>query len=132
MGTSIGMDRRLERLREKVVANLLPDTCGVYYQVRTIDDAGNAGEPVPVFLTYNGSEDIPCRFDPTRQYRTSDVFGQETLLDDFMVSLPREIRPGVDYRIVKDGVEFEVRKVLAYQSWGVVSRVMVTNIDTGD
>jgi len=124
--------RRLDRLRNKVVDTLLPDTCGVYHQVRVVDAAGNVGEPVPEFIEYEGSEDIPCRFDPTRQYRTSDVFGQETLLDDFMVSLPYGVVPGVDYRIVKNGTEFEVRKVLAYQSWGVVSRVMVTNVDLGD
>lgn len=131
MGATIGAGRRLDRLRAKVTENLLPDTCNIFYQTRVIDDAGNAGAPTAVYLSYNGSQNIPCRFDPTRQYRTSDVFGQETLLDDFMVTLPYNIIPAVDYRVIKNGEEFEVRKVLSHHSWNVSSRIMVTKVDRG-
>lgn len=121
---------KLAHMRSQVTARL-PDICLVLAPNHQPDDAGAWSDNNRRAIYYNSSTDIPCRFDPTRQYRSSDVFGQEAILGDYTVTLPYGLAEEitVDFRLSKNGEEFEVKKVMQDESWAVSTRLLVTKVD---
>lgn len=115
-------------MRQRVLERL-PDTCQVLAPNHGTDDNGQWTDG-HVAIEYNGSTSIPCRFDPTRQYRAADVFGQEGILGDYTVTLPADLGTEltVDYRLLKDGSYFEVKKLMQDDSWAVSTRLMATKV----
>lgn len=126
---TIGIESgQLAHMRARVLA-LMPDICHVLEPVRTIDDAGGwvEGEPIPV--DYNGSVDIPCRVDPTRQYRQGDVFEQEVVISDFLITVPYDAPLHSDYIIHVGDIDYEVKKLMDSHSWNVTKRVFVVRLN---
>ena len=126
---TIGFDRHLTRARSRVL-DLLPDTCQIKPYVRVIDPAGGFSETFGTPLQYNGGSNIPCRLDPTRQYRSEDLFGQEAIVNDFTLTIPFDAPIEPDHKVFIGTQQYDIRKLSEAHSWNVVKRALVTQVVT--
>lgn len=72
----IGVGKYIDRMR-KQAENLFPDTCMIVPRELVETDSGAWEETEGTPLFYKGSQEIPCRVDPTMHQREEDVFAQE-------------------------------------------------------
>lgn len=106
----------------------MPDTCRVGYPVRTMQDSGGWVDTY-TYYTYEGSDLIPCRLDPTRHYRKEDIFEQEVIPNEYMLNVPYDVRFNAGDRVEFGTLRYEIRKVIDEQSWRVVNRYLVVELD---
>lgn len=112
-----------------IEANLLPDTCKIYPVVRTPDGSGGWSETAGSYRTYKGSSDIPCRLDPTRQYRDQDIYNQEITVTDYNLNLPKDAPVEVDDEIYHNSNRYTIKKLTSDQSWRSVKRLYVVRVE---
>lgn len=129
MPVALGATDRLAERRALVEASALPDTCRIAPFVRTADPAGGWTEGLGEYLTFNGSIDIPCRFDPTRYYRGDDIVGSEIVINEYTMWLPHGVGVAPDMYIEKNGVRFEVRKLLNKLSNSIAQQLLVAALE---
>lgn len=104
-----------DRLATVMKANVLTDTCKVYYLTETNNSDGyytvgeDPNEP-PDYVEYESSEDIPCRLDNVPYIRGEDAQGQELLVNQFRIFFPNDFTITTDARIAHGGYLYEVRK----------------------
>ncbi len=125
---NIGLEHRIDHMRTRVLV-LMPDTCHVLETMHTIDEAGGWTNDEQVPVDYNGSPDIPCRVDPTRQYRQGDVFEQEVVISDFIITVPFDAPMLADYIIHVGDIDYEVKKLMDSHSWRVTKRAFVVRLN---
>lgn len=110
--------------RERVLSDLLPDVCSIYTRTRVNDGSGHY-DIAEVITEYNSSTSIPCRIDPTKQYRDQDVLDQELNVTDYYFSLPFDVTIGVDDIIVHNTLRYQIKKLSDNHSWKAVKRAFV-------
>lgn len=118
---------RLAHMRARVL-DLMPDTYNLQQPVRTVDDAGGWIDDI-VLVEYNDSVDIPCRIDPTRQYRQGDVFEQEIVISDFIITVPYDAPLVEDHIIECNETEYEIKKLMDTHSWNAVKRAFIVKLN---
>lgn len=111
-----------------IYAYLLPDTCRIYPTTRVDDGSGGWSETPGALRTYLGSTDIPCRLDPTRQYRDQDIFDQEITVSDYNLNIPIGAPLVVDDIVLIGTQLYQVKKLTDNQSWNSVKRAYVVNV----
>lgn len=77
--------------REKIIKELLPDTCIIYPFSGanvTISGTGIVTSDAPVARTWRGTTVIPCRIDLSRAFRPDKLKVQATEVDEFNLELP--------------------------------------------
>ena len=83
--------------REKVNSTLLVDKCKVLPQLggNSRIEHGMVIQDEPTLREYNGSTDIPCRFDSARAYREADYEDDEAVVFEYVLEVPidLEIQP---------------------------------------
>jgi hypothetical protein len=111
-----------------IEANLLPDTCNIYPIERTNDGSGGWTEEAGENREYLDDEDIPCRLDPTRQYRDQTVFNQEITVTDYNLNIPRDCPVEVDDEVLHNSIRYVIKKLTDDQSWRSVKRLYVVRV----
>lgn len=111
--------------RSIILSDLLPDTCTIASRTRTKDNTGHYSVSEDSPRTYNSSTSIPCRIDPTKQYRDQDVYDQEITLTDYYFSLPFDVTIEVDDIITHSGLKYQIKKLSDDHSWKAVKRAFV-------
>lgn len=104
---------QFDYLASVMKANVLTETCKVYYLTETVAPDYTVGEDPnedPDYVLYEGSEDIPCRLDNVPYIREENLRGQEVLVNQFRLFTPNDFTLTTDARIVHGGRKYEVRK----------------------
>lgn len=132
MGKSIASDERWGSIRDRIVERLLPDVCTIYPPDRKTMTAGGSYTYIKAApVTYKGVTEIPCRLDISRNFRSANIFEQEVLTNDFELHVPWDATIKADYKIVKDGKTYEIRKLLDTHTWNATKIALVIRIDAG-
>lgn len=97
--------------RSFITSNLLPDTCTIYPMTKTGTSSGSWGNTRGTARTYNGNTAIPCRLDPTKQYRDQAIFDQEITVTDYFLNLPYDCAVGIDDEVVHGGITYQIKKL---------------------
>lgn len=121
------LDYYADLVRPLIIENLLPDTCTIYTRERINDGTGHYSISETV-LYYKNSISVPCRIDPTRQYRDQDVADQELNVTDYYFSLPYDLEIAVDNVIVFGGIRYQIKKLSDAHSWKAVKRAFVVTL----
>lgn len=113
----------LARMRAQV-AELLPDSCVISAPGGSVN---SFGEYVPS-MTVQGTVD--CRLDPLRQ--RGDVVkaaAQETLVAEYVLTLPYNAPVGADYQFVIGGDTYQLITMADDHSWRVSRKLYVSRTD---
>lgn len=116
-------------IMRRQVLKLLPSICNVRRKVISVDDAGLWDESSFTLLEHDESTDIQCRVDPIRTHRDATLFGQEILINDYIITLPYDVRLDVDDTVLYDDRVFQVKKTMQAHSWAVSCRAMITEVE---
>lgn len=125
---AINVQPILDLTRDFITENLLQDTCSVYYTPFVEDDSGGYNPGTPVYRTYNNSVLIPCRVDPTRQYRELDIYTQEITVTDYFINFPYDFVMAVNDIVVHGGIEYQVRKLSDDATWKAVKKAYIVSV----
>lgn len=127
--------RQLARMRQKITNNLLPQIMTVYRSDRqTVDTLwDNTYDAAPVGYTGDFANLdptlIPCRLDPTRLYRTEDVFDQEKIVNEYQLWFPYDFNLNPDERVHIEGKVYEVRKIMENHGWRSINSAQVVVVE---
>jgi hypothetical protein len=144
MGKTIAESRRFDRMRTKTKALLMPDTCKIkritlsdnYYEISETGAmyplTGGVANETSGYITYEGSEDIPCRVQESRFLRNQQVFGQETVINQFEFFVPIDVDLQADDLIVIDGREFQLLTIMDNSEWLEANRCFIAEVRTDD
>lgn len=124
----IDVNPSLSLLRTFIIDNLLPDTCKLYPFTRSVDASGDYTETRGTARTYGSSTDIPCRLDPTRQYRDQAIYDQEITVTDYFLNLPYDCTVHVDDEVVHNSIVYQIKKLNDDHSWKGVKIAYVTSV----
>lgn len=123
------INRGIERRRKLIQKNLLPDVCSIYRYVRVPNGFGGYDEQLGDPLLYKGSDLIPCRLDPNAHYRQAEIFGQESLVNEYTLRIPHDAPLDPDRRIVINDIHYEVRKIMEYHSGVLVKMALISAVE---
>lgn len=118
------LQQYVDLARSRVISDLLPDVCSIMNRSRVNDGTGHYNI-TEVARLYNSSENVPCRIDPTKQYRDQDVADQELTVTDYYFSLPYDVTIEVDDIIVYHTNRYQIKKLSDDHSWKAVKRAFV-------
>jgi hypothetical protein len=76
-----------------------------------VSSSGSWGNTRGSARQYNSSTSIPCRLDPTRQYRDQAIYGQEITVTDYFLNLPYDVSIAVDDEVVHGGITYQIKKL---------------------
>lgn len=99
--------------RERIIKDLLPDTCQIRPKTgtsRTIDGAGILHDTPAALRTWRTLTDIPCRIDLSRAFRPDKLKVQATEVDEYNLELPFDVTVEPTDRVFLGGEVFEIRK----------------------
>lgn len=113
---------------EFIYAYLLPDVCQIYPLVRVDDGSGGYTEAPGDLREYEDSDEIPCRLDPTRQYRDQDIFDQEITVTDYFLNVPEDVPIFVDDIVLHNTVLYQIKKLSDDHSWRSVKKAYVVSV----
>lgn len=122
------IQKYIDQANERIYAYLLPDTCRIYPIERVDDNSGGYDEEPGDLREYNGSIDIPCRLDPTRQYRDQDIFDQEITVTDYFLNVPYDAPIYVDDIVLHNTNTYQIKKLSDDQSWRSVKKAYVVSV----
>lgn len=108
---TINLTPYLTIARSFIIQNLLPDTCTIYPMSNTGTSSGSWGNIRGSARTYGGNAAIPCRLDPTRQYRDQAIFDQEITVTDYFLNLPYDCTIQIDDEVVHNGITYQIKKL---------------------
>ena len=129
MGHNIASNARIGHLRNQAMTRLMPDTYRLYAPIRTVDDLGMYVDEYDEPMLYEGIPDIPCRLDVSNHYRSAAVFGQEAIVSDYVLFVPFDAPMYSDYKLIINGEQYEIRKMLDTFSWNVTKMILVSRLD---
>lgn len=118
----------IDQANIRIYQYLLPDTCMIYPLTRVDDGSGGYTEAPGSLRSYNSSTDIPCRLDPTRQYRDQDIFDQEITVTDYFLNVPKDAPIFVDDIVVHMTNVYQIKKLTDDQSWRSVKKAYVVSV----
>lgn len=117
--------------RARVLRDLLVDTCTITPKLGTSPTvSGGILHPGTVSnRQYNGSANIPCRFDLSRAFRPDRLKFQITEVDEYNLELPHDmvVEPS-DIITHPNGQRFEIRKVKDASNFDVTIECIIDAI----
>lgn len=119
-------DAQLAAMRDDV-ARLLPGTA--ILQNKTVASDGAGGGSVTWAAVTGGT--VACRLDPLRrQGAGEETYGlRESAANLYQLTLPYDAPLLMDYRVLYNGVPYEVRTVDEQKDWGVSVRAVVVRVE---
>lgn len=131
MGNKIAASSRIEHIRMKVLASLLPDVCQVYPLERVPTGRGTSTVQRGTPLDYFGSTDIPCRMDASKHFSYDELMGQETTVNEYIIHFPADFEIFANHEIDINGRTYEIRKMLDQVSNQVTKEVQIAELKVG-
>ncbi len=107
--------KQVAQWRKFMLDNLLPDTCKIHVPQTSTGATDAFGVPTVgtlTYLTYDGSEDIPSRFDLKMAFHPDRLKAQNKTIDEFDVELPADLEGVVEgCFLIWKGKRFVIRKL---------------------
>ncbi len=106
--------------------SVLPDFCTI--QTGTIASDGQGGNPITQANTYTN---VPCRLMPftQRQIEIEERKGQLQSDRPFWLTIVRSQPIGIQDRVIKDAITYEVSYIDDGKSFAAIKRVQVVRIE---
>lgn len=128
---NLNFQKHIDRGREQLIDELLPDTCELYPVAGTgvtISGAGVLSQTPASARVWRGTTSIPCRADVARSFKNESTKHQTVVVDEFNLELPFDVAVEESDNVVIGGKRFEIRKLKALSEWDFTREALIMAI----